>query len=512
MSEQKAAGTGALLISAYISAVWGTYIYLNITQAVRVILLFMVFLFLAHFVIFRSVYLSVNRVSLTAHPAASQRSCARVFLLSALSAFALLMVWFAAYYPGSFSEDSIDQLTQALEGRYSDWHPVWHTLCFFTLPLKLTGKIPFIAVFQILCFSAAMGYACTVIAKYISEKISAAFFLFVMLNPLTGFILLVPWKDVAFAAAGLVCMSFSLEIYYSKGKWGGKAWQCILFAVIWGSTFLFRHNAPLFTLPLLAALFFFLEKKHWLRLAALSLLFVILVKGPLYHWLEVEDPRTPVVELTGLPLTVIGNAAKEAPGDMDDELKEFVYSIAPQEEWENVYTCGSFNALKFTKTDFSSIEEKGIPGILRLMCRCFRSSPGPSLKALIKVTSMVYGFETGLVGNTGPGIAANPYGIQTDRNETARALVSSYSQFINSTVFRYLRTLGIVICALIAVLLRRPVRGSADRRKKIFLCSSVLIYDFGTMLLLSGPDLRFFYITFTVAPLAVILSLFDADT
>ena len=33
------------------------------------------------------------------------------------------------------------QLEQAITGKYNDWHPVWHTIIFFTIPIKIF-KVP----------------------------------------------------------------------------------------------------------------------------------------------------------------------------------------------------------------------------------------------------------------------------------------------------------------------------------------------------------------------------------
>ncbi len=39
----------------------------------------------------------------------------------------------------------------------------------------------------------------------------------------------------------------------------------------------------------------------------------------------------------------------------------------------------------------------------------------------------------------------------------------------------------------------------------------ILTYDFGTMLLLTGDDSRFFFITFLLVPLTVFLALYDRE-
>ena len=50
------------------------------------------------------------------------------FLLGFSLVFAWLMVYFYAYFPGSFDWDNLDQWWQIQNSQYDTWHPVFHTL------------------------------------------------------------------------------------------------------------------------------------------------------------------------------------------------------------------------------------------------------------------------------------------------------------------------------------------------------------------------------------------------
>ena len=63
----------------------------------------------------------------------------------------IMLLYYFAYYPGGFINDSLSQFYQYFYGEYNDWHPAFHTLFAFTLPLKLTGGwIGSIVLFQVL--------------------------------------------------------------------------------------------------------------------------------------------------------------------------------------------------------------------------------------------------------------------------------------------------------------------------------------------------------------------------
>lgn len=192
---------------------------------------------------------------------------------------------------------------------------------------------------------------------------------------------------------------------------------------------------------------------------------------------------------------------------MDEELTEFAYSIATPEQWEESYQCGNFNTIKWANVEV--VEEKTRGDMIRMMLKCFRLSPHASLQAFVSLTDIVYGFETGLEGDVYPSIVANPYNIDYSllRSDFCYQLVTSYSTFINHSILRYLRTYGICLFLLLVLFVGRLSWREWDSWKKTFMLIPLLTYDFGTMLLLTGDDSRFFYITFLITPILIIYSL-----
>jgi len=197
---------------------------------------------------------------------------------------------------------------------------------------------------------------------------------------------------------------------------------------------------------------------------------------------------------------------------MDEELAEFAYSIATPQQWQGGYYCGSFNTIKWSGVNLEPVEEKGYIGMIRLMNKCFARSPRASFQAFFELTDIVYGFETGLEGDVGAGISQNDYGIAYPEERSAlsqkmQADCVAWSDFVNHTVFRYLRTYGVCIFLLILVYLSKLEIKDKSSVKKSLMILPLLAYDFGTMLLLTGADSRFFYITFVMTPLLIVYSL-----
>lgn len=68
-----------------------------------------------------------------------------------------------------------------------------------------------------------------------------------------------------------------------------------------------------------------------------------------------------------------------------------MFSVAPKENWETLYKCGSFNSIKREDgTNQDIIEETGVAEILSMTIRAVMKAPISSLKAFFILTDMVY--------------------------------------------------------------------------------------------------------------------------
>ena len=400
----------ALIAAIYAGIVWFSYLYLNFAPD-KLVYIMAIGMTVISYCIIRCIMDWIRK-----HAGIRKRAgqiCRKekiiVYLAAAGTVFAILLVWFLAYYPGAFSSDSFDQYEQAMNGNYRDWHPVWHTLVFFTFPLKIFGRTEAIILLQIFYFSLIMGYFFLTIYEMTNLKVTILSSMYILANPYTGHIMMYPWKDVGFAMATFLCTIFSIRLIIKKES-TAKTWKLVLLGFALASATLFRHNAILYTAPLLFILFFLADRKSWIKILFFTTVILLIIKVPVYRALDVEKPDKRVRESMGLPLTVIGNVAKETPERMDAELWNFAFSMASYEQWNEYYVCGNFNNIKWNGIDFSGVAEEGYSGMIRLMGKCFKLSPTASTKALIALTDMVYGFENGLEGNVGYGIDTNDYG------------------------------------------------------------------------------------------------------
>ena len=416
----------------------------------------------------------------------------------------LFLAKYIIYYPTAFSPDSIVQYQQILTDAYNDWHPVIQTLLFLKLPLLLTGGwIGSITLFQIVEFSVILAYALYTIRKHTNNLYAILAMLFILLNPQTTNMAMYPWKDVSFAMGALLLVTYTLRIYFTSGEWIKRPLNLIALFVTFALTTLMRHNAPLFTIPLFIAIFFLIHKKRALLILGCAIVLVALIKIPLYSALHVEKSEDRQIETLGLPMNIIGSVATYAPEDLDEETRTFIYQVASEEVWNEQYTYGDYNSVKWDeRTNNEIIEEYGTGKVLSMALQCIKNSPKESLNGLIHLTDAVYTVCDHYLYYDLPMIFENDYDITQqgipklqEFNEKMTYRISKYLPWI----FMYLGSMHLVL--LISVLAKCRLNKWKEW-KKILLILPVFLYNFGTAILLTSANdsSRFFYYTFLILP------------
>lgn len=402
--------------------------------------------------------------------------------------FALFLALYVIHFPGGFTPDTFDQYNQAISNSYSDWHPVLHTLFAIKIPLLLTGGwIGSLVLFQIIAFSAVLSYGFCALRRYAGMKWTVIAMPFILLNPGIWSLAMFPLKDTAFAMGAMLLTTYVAHIYFTNGKWITTYLRMVAFIVTLACTTLVRHNAVLFTIPLLFAVMFCISKKRSVAICLSFLVLLVAVKGPLYSALNVEKPDSRQVETLGLPMTVIGGVVASDPESLDEDIRTFAYAIAPQEDWEAYYVCGSYNNIKWNaNTNNQVIEEYGAVKVLSMMARCFACSPVAATTALIKLTGPVYTISHDYLLWSAIVVNENSFGISTSGIPFLQSLVRYAQAGLNLVfphIFEYLGVLHLIL--LIAVLAKCDFK-SLDGWRKFFFVIPLVAYNYGTALLLTG--------------------------
>ncbi len=269
-----------------------------------------------------------------------------LWIFSAYTCYILLI----GYYD---SPDTIVQWEQVLKGKFDDWHPVMHTFTIYLLQ-----RVFHYHVFVVLAFMAFFAHACGWLyatLRNLGYRRNWSIFVIALitLSPVSMSILRVLWKDTEFGISVLYLSVFLIQFWHNGGK-DLCRWQWILFIGILVYASFVRHNGFFFTVPLLVFLPF-MEKERYrrIRLGLFSILVFACMGGYVFFRTTLKNngvitqniPQT-FGESVGIPMCIMSKIMVEAPEEMPRDAYEFMLRICPQEDWYKYYE-GDFNSVKF---------------------------------------------------------------------------------------------------------------------------------------------------------------------
>lgn len=417
--------------------------------------------------------------------------------------FGYLLLWLIAYYPGGFCVDNIFQLSQAYYGYFDNWHPVLHTWVFFWIPLQIYPHPVSITLFQILLFCLAVGYLYRVLCRRGSPMwFIIGSWLFLILNCHTMSLMVSPLKDSALGIVSLVVFTQLIEIYETQGQWLKKWHHFLVFTVVCFLASGVRHNGILLIAPLYIILFIFQKeaRKPVLFSAALVLFGIWFMNGPIMFWDRICPTSNRQMEVLGMPMTILSSVYMKDRSVLSPEAIRFLDSLTTQEEWNTVFQFGNFNSIKFVSSLplADRIEQEGTAAILKYTAEAISRSPIWSTKAFITLTREVWDPLSNVGGYTPycSDIVIDGIGVAFEGNQALAQILTVWGETTDSLFLSlFTKNVGMMILIAMFTAVANVGRGKLGRAFMIF---PMLIYDFGTMLLLTGGDFRFFHFSFVI--------------
>ena len=427
--------------------------------------------------------------------------------------FCIFFLCQRAYWPGAFGADNIGQYTQMRSGVYNNWHPVLHTWLFYWIPFHIFHRTAGIVLTQILWFSLAITYLFFVLYTSGCPKgFLVCGWLYIVANPNTLHIMMFPLKDSALTIFSTVLFTQLIRIYLTEGTWLKKWYNLALFSLFAFLAEEMRHNAVLLVVPIFILLFCFFKsvRKRVIISAALVILAYLLLHGPVFALVHVTPSlNNEVTETVGFPMTILSDIYVQDREALGEEAQSFMDSYASQEAWKN-YKLGNFNSIKWYGNP-ASCQEIGRKKILQYTMDAARKRPDLAWNAFCTLTRLVWGFDISNNDNrVDCVIADNTYGIKYYGNEQLQIAFSTYSKYVTLSVTKYMFAyIGCVILILLFLATGKLGNGNLIR---VFPALIPMVYNFGTMLLLSGPSFRFFHFNFVIVVPLVYLMLKGKNT
>ena len=445
-------------------------------------------------------------------PRQDSRKGAAVFLFTFLMTFSFYMLYFTATYPDGLLVEGSDTLNQYLQATgvnpYNDWHPVLHTVLFFTLPLKLIDNISFVIFMQLLYFCLAVSYLVFVLYRSNAPGIFLlGLCLYICLNPYLAGWMVYPVKDSALTIFAITLTAYYVRIIVSRGAWLSKPRNIILFALIAVGCTYMRHNALLFTVPLiLTVLFYAVRTKKTRFLTTLAVISVYAFVRLLYAFLDVQSPDYRTEEKIGLPVSIWCNVMYENPEALPEETREVMYTLVPKEYINQLDIREGFNSIKFLGDNYwDNLDKLSYSDVLKYTYQCFRYAPKESMEALTSLIGMILSVDVRILPiNVIAGI--NHLALNETLFNRLQTFTSQLVTLFSNSPFHILFgsfgfiNLSMVITALVLF---------ARNRFSILHALPLLCYNTGTMLFLSGKEYRYFIFTYPLWLVTIFLMLQD---
>ena len=446
----------------------------------------------------------------------------KTFVIASVITFVIFILNLLANFPGGFGTDVIMKWTQVQSGNFNNWHPAIYTMIIW-LVTRILPEYSFFIGFQMMVFSVIVGYAATTLEAWgIKKRYIVLFMIAVISHSTTRNILLYAWKDTALTILLLCLTVYMLNIVLSSGKWLSKWHNICAIAIIGALATLVRHNGFFFMLPLgiILVICYIKVTRKILFAIATSTLLVLGVTRILYPVVGVDivtdDPAHVFAESVGLPMTILSGVMARNPERLDDQTRQFMNRIATDMEWRATFELGNYNSVKFGGFETSRFVAEISPQELMLMTlRTIRNDPQNSLLNVIALTQMVWNplvwhHGYGNIDNHNPEYIA----IVTSERENAiiqpaRSIGRVFYGFINIVLNMLIPTFMFSSIGLHMLLLLLAGVYSVNRNlgaKALVLFIPSVLYNLGTMLLLSAPDYRFFHFN-TVITLPLIVAL-----
>ena len=411
--------------------------------------------------------------------------------------FGFSVFWWLAFFPGDFNLDAYGQWDQAHGiSPFSDWHPIVSTLWIKAI-ISIWDSMPFYILTQIVFFSAS----CTVMLQTLQHYgvpsylcLFTAFF--IAINPGIGLNTIDVTKDAQFTIVAALLFSCFISIHYSDGEWLKKRKNTIPFAVLLALALLVRHNGVLLVMPALILLFLF-YRKYVKRIAeSLFLLFLLFVfiKVPVSNTLQVAPHDDPLGEAIGVPMGIMANALIHDSENTPEDVRSFLLNIAPEQDWIDHYYIGEWDSCKWIFDSSKVLKGETIGKILILTWKTIIACPQAAYESFKENTRIVWSVlptYSSWVPETY--VSENDYGIVNTPVKFFFDLANKYISFsLLPGLSSFFWNTGLVIAIVMGICM---VLNSSIDVKVLLFTLPLFVFWLGTMLLLAGPNHRYFYLS-----------------
>jgi hypothetical protein len=296
------------------------------------------------------------------------------------------LLWWAAFYPGLMTFDSVIYTWQVTTDHWGSDHSVLYSSLVW-LTLNATGDFAALTLLQTVAFSAVLGYACASLRTLgVRGRWSAPAAVACALAPPLGSFTVFVWKDVPFTICAVLVFAVAVRLLgrRSQGSWNGRLRRSELVLLCIGllGVGLFRNNGLPVSLVAALALILALPRARRLiaALAAATTCVTLLLLLVVYPAVGIEQPSKS--RIYGIHYADLAVVYAKAPRLFTADDLRLMSQVAPLSHWRgpggNCYTSDPFwNTSVLNKKAAERLAEP----MMQMWWRTFRKAPQQMLSA-----------------------------------------------------------------------------------------------------------------------------------
>lgn len=429
-----------------------------------------------------------------------------VFFISFASMAFIWIIYYLAFFPGILTPDSIDQMTQIINGlkELSNHHPVFHTFYMF-VPFKI-GELLFgsvnagvacISLIQIVILASVFSYMIMYLYKEKCNKyILLIILIFYAFSSIFGFYSITLWKDVLF---GAIILLFTIVIYkiIKKENQLTKKNYIELF-IISLLCMLIRNNGLYIIIFITPVIFFSLKNKKICLPLFLSIILYLIISGPIFNVLNIGKSSSK--EYIAIPLQQIGRMAYKN-ANFTKEEKEYLKTIISVKDLRENYEPMNVDSIKFNKKFNIQGFDKDKLKFINIWSRLVIKHPTIAIESYL-VSTLGYWYPNVNFWSIGTGVYENNIGIEYKEilpKSIKNKLLELESR--ETPLFGFQWSIG--SCLLIILYL--AIYNIHTKKYKLLLCF-LPVFGVWVTLMIASPvfaEFRYIFSAFTTIPFLV---------
>lgn len=295
-------------------------------------------------------------------PAESPRRSSWSWLIVGLAALPFF-VWWASWYPGMLSGDSLHQLAAVESGDFTNEVPAIHSILIWFVT-RVWDSPAAVSLVQVAAMVALLAlYLRRARGAGIPGWLAGAAVVAFAWLPAVGATTIAVEVQVAQTLVGIWLLVELLGLAPDPGAYLSDPWPATRLGAALGATWLFDHAGMVVVLVILTAVAVGLRSRtHLLAVpAGGAIVMFLLVQGPLYVAFGVDRGVPPLGEAYAPEIAAI---YRHEPGWFEEADLDLMRAVADLDVWQEAYRCGDGASL-LTDREFDTAVIRAHAGAYR---------------------------------------------------------------------------------------------------------------------------------------------------